>query len=178
MYHGANRLGGNSLLAAVYSGGVAADALAGRTAPAARPDFSETLAREREKLARNRDSQSAFPVMYIRDMLAESMQRNLGIVRDDARLSAGLEDVEYDLSVADRIRYDNSVMPYFNYSLTGILTTARATLACAKARKESRGAHFRSDHPQMEEAYHASTIISYDDGNYTVRLDQEQAYES
>ncbi len=178
MYHGANRLGGNSLLAAVYSGGVAADALAGRTAPAARPDFSETLAREREKLARNRDSQSAFPVMYIRDMLAESMQRNLGIVRDDARLSAGLEDVEYDLSVADRIRYDSSVMPYFNYSLTGILTLAKAVLVCARSRTESRGAHWRSDYPETDPAFGDATVIAYDEGRYTVRRDKERAYEN
>ncbi|MBR0410068.1 MAG: FAD-binding protein [Eubacterium sp.] len=85
MYHGANRLGGNSLLAAIYSGNVAADEIAGRTAPAVRPDFSGTLAKEHELLRRKRDTRSAFPVMYIRDMLAETMQKNLGIVRDEVR---------------------------------------------------------------------------------------------
>ena len=116
--------------------------------------------------------------MYIRDMLAESMQRNLGIVRDDARLSAGLEDVEYDLSVADRIRYDNSVMPYFNYSLTGILTLAKAVLVCARSRTESRGAHWRSDYPETDPAFGDATVIAYDEGRYTVRRDKERAYEN
>lgn len=179
IYHGANRLGGNSLLAAIYGGRVAADTIAGRAEePHNRVDFSEEIEKGRQEVVGHMTNESSFPVMYIRDMLAETMQKHLGIVRSEESLDRGLEDVDYYLSIADKIRYDSSVMPYFNYSLTGILTTARATLACAKARKESRGAHFRSDHPQMEEAYHASTIISYDDGNYTVRLDQEQAYES
>ncbi len=179
MYHGANRLGGNSLLAAIYSGGVAAEEIAGRGEHApARPDFSRELARERALLDGQRDTQSPFPVMYVRDMLAETMQKRLGIVRDEANLGKGLEDVDYYLSVAERIRYDSSVMPYFNYSLTAILTLARATITCALSRRESRGAHYRSDFPQADVARQSATIIAYDGGNYSVRLDKERAYES
>ena len=146
MYHGANRLGGNSLLAAIYSGNVAAEAIASRkNETPAHPDFSGELERERARLAERRDTQSQFPVMYIRDMLAETMQKRLGIVRDEANLAKGLEDIDYYLSIAERIHYDSSVMPYFNYSLTAILTLARATVACALSRQESRGAHYRSD---------------------------------
>lgn len=178
MYHGANRLGGNSLLAAIYSGNVAADEIAGRTAPAVRPDFSGTLAKEHELLRRKRDTRSAFPVMYIRDMLAETMQKNLGIVRDEARLMAGLYDVDYYLSIADRIRCDSSVMPYYNYSLTGILTLAKAVLVCAYSRTESRGAHWRSDYPERDPAFGDATVIAFDEGRYTVRRDKERAYEN
>ena len=76
------------------------------------------------------------------------------------------------------IYYDSSVMIYDNYSLRGILTLARAALACAEARKESRGAHYRSDHPEVSDDYSAATIVSYDDGKYRVRLDKEHEYES
>ncbi|MBE6001942.1 MAG: hypothetical protein E7239_11295, partial [Sarcina sp.] len=69
--------------------------------------------------------QSPFPVMYMRDMLAETMQKHLGIVRSEDNLAQGLNDIDYDLSIAERIHYDSSVMPYFNYSLTAILTLAR-----------------------------------------------------
>jgi succinate dehydrogenase / fumarate reductase flavoprotein subunit len=116
--------------------------------------------------------------MYMRDMLAETMGKRLGIVRNADELSRGLEEIDYDLSVADHLRYDPSVMPYFNYSLTAILTLARATLTCALSRRESRGAHWRSDFPQTEEAYGAATVIAYDGGNYRVRLDEERADES
>ena len=179
MYHGANRLGGNSLLAAIYSGHVAADEIAGRKEEApTHPDFSGELERERARLAKSRDTQSQFPVMYIRDMLAETMQKRLGIVRDEANLAKGLEDIDYYLSIAGRLNYDASVMPYFNYSLTAILTLARATVTCALSRRESRGAYYRSDFPNTDAALQAATIIKYDGGKYSVRLDEERAYES
>ena len=178
MYHGANRLGGNSLLAAIYSGNVAAEEIAGRSGGRAYPDFAQALAHEKKQLARNMDTQSPFPVMYIRDMLADTMQKHLGIVRDEENLKQGLTDIDYYLSIAERIRYDSSVMPYFNYSLTAILTLARATVACALERQESRGAHWRSDFPKTDEAFQSATIISYNDGHYSVRLDKERTYES
>lgn len=178
MYHGANRLGGNSLLAAIHSANVAADAIAGRDACAGHPDFSRDLEVARAELARRQATDSQFPVMYIRDMLAETMQKRLGIVRSAENLAEGLRDVDYLLSVAGRIHYDASVPPYANYSLTGILTLARATLACALARRESRGAHWRADHPSADEACRYATLIDYDGGGYRVRLDEERAYES
>ena len=179
MYHGANRLGGNSLLAAIYSGRVAAGEIAGRSdRPSAHPDFSRELALEKKNLDRQRDTRSPFPVMYIRDMLAETMQKQMGIVRDEAKLTRGLEDIDYYLSIAGQLNYDSSVMPYFNYSLTAILTLARATMVCALSRRESRGAHYRSDFPRSEAAYGSATIITYDGGKYRVKLDEERSYES
>ena len=177
MYHGANRLGGNSLLAAVYSGWVAGDCVAERP-PLRHPDMESEAARERALLGKAQRTESRFPVMYVRDMLAGTMRDKLGIVRDEALLDEGIGDVDYYLSIAERIRYDSSVMPYFNYSLTGILTLARAALTCAKARRESRGAHCRSDCPGADENLRHATLISYEDGQYRVRMDEERAYES
>ena len=178
MYHGANRLGGNSLLAAVYSANVAADAISERKASDGHPDFSRTLEEERAALENQQRSDSPFPVMYIRDMVAASLREHLGIVRDEENLAKGLKDVDYYLSVADKINYDPSIMPYYNYSLTGILTLAKATLICADARKESRGAHFRRDYPDTDDSCSNATLISYDGGNFRVRLDRDGEYES
>ena len=178
IYHGANRVGGNSLLAAIYSGQVAAEEISGRTGGMHPADFSGDVERERRLLEKSMDTQSAFPVMYMRDMLAETMRKHLGIVRSEQNLAQGLSDIDYDLSIAERIRYDASVMPYFNFSLTAILTLARATVTCALERRESRGAHFRSDFPQADGALGFATIIAYDGGSYSVRLDKERAYES
>ena len=178
MYHGANRLGGNSLLSAIYSGRVAADEIAGRSGSSpAHPDFTQELLRENQILDRQRDTESPFPVMYVRDMLAQTMQKRLGIVRDEDHLREGLADIDYYLSIAERIHYDSSVMPYFNYSLPAILTLARAVISCALSRRESRGAHVRSDFPETDAALQASTIIAYQEGAYRVRLDEERAYE-
>ena len=178
MYHGANRLGGNSLLSAIYGAGVAAREIAGREALDGSADFSAQLQREQALLDGAHSADSPFSVMVLRDMLAETMRKHLGIVRDAQKLSEGLHDVEYYLSVADRLRYDGSVLPYFNYSLTGILTLAQATLRCALARQESRGAHCRSDFSEQSEEFAYATLISWDGGKYSVRQDREKSYES
>ena len=178
IYHGANRLGGNSLLAALYGGKVAADSIESRTFEKRDIDFSAEVKEASDKLHSMRESKSTYPVMYIRDMLAESMQENLGIVRSAEKLDKGLDDVSFYLSVADKIHYDSSELAYFGYSLPGILTLAKATLICAKSRQESRGAHYRSDFPDTEEEFKAATIISYDNGAYRTYLDKEGKYES
>ena len=178
MYHGANRLGGNSLLAALYSGRIAADDLYGRADAPRRPDFSHVIERERKRLTASFDTESIFPVAYMRDMLAETMWEHMGIVRTEESLKKGLESIEYYQSVAERLHYDASVSAYANYSLTGILATAHASLSCALARRESRGSHYRSDAPQTRDDYTYPTLISFDDGTYRVRLDREQTYES
>ena len=178
IYHGANRLGGNSLLAALYGGKVAADSIESRTFEKRDIDFSAEVKEASDKLHSMRESKSTYPVMYIRDMLAESMQDNLGIVRSSEKLDKGLDDVSFYLSVADKIHYDSSELAYFGYSLPGILTLAKATLICAKSRQESRGAHYRSDFPDTKEEWKAATIISYDDGKYRTYLDTEGKYEN
>lgn len=189
-YHGANRLGGNSLLAAVYSGRTAARAIARKAeaegkADAAQiadiandPELLEYIGSERDKLFGLFGSESRFPVMYLRDMAAETMNRSLGIVRDEESLDRGIEDISYYIDLAGKIRYDRSVLAYFNYSVRAILVLAKATLICARERRESRGAHFRSDYPGTSDDMRAATIISYDDGAYNVSLDKEGRYES
>lgn len=178
IYHGANRLGGNSLLAAIYGGQKAAESVAGRDSMDTHHSFDSYAQDETAKLMSDLGSESRFPVMYIRDMAAQNLKEDLGIVRDEKRLRKGIEDVDFYLDIADKINYDSSVLPYFNYSLTGILTLARAVLVSADARHESRGAHFRSDYPEENRELQAASVISYDNGAYRVRYDMEGRYEN
>ena len=55
---------------------------------------------------------------------------------------------------------------------------AKAILICANSRKESRGAHYRTDYPDTDDGYKAGTIISYNNGAYDTYLDVENRYES
>lgn len=178
IYHGANRLGGNSLLSAMYSGMVAADAIASRASSSCKCNFSPLIDEENRVLQKIRAAKSPFPVMYMRDMVADTMRKDLGIVRSEESLEKGVSDIDYYLSVAGQICYDSSVMMYANYSLTGIMTLARATLTCANWRRESRGSHFRSDYPSALADMAYASIISYDNGQYRVRADKEHHYES
>ncbi len=178
IYHGANRLGGNSLLAAIYGGKVAAASIEKSKSERADIDFSTEVCEAAEKLSFLRGSQSPYPVKYIRDMLAETMREHLGIVRTAEKLKKGIDDVSFYLSVADKIHYDRSELVYFGYSLSGILTLAKATLICALSRDESRGAHFRSDYPAANDDKKAATIITYGNGSYQTYLDTEGKYEN
>ena len=178
IYHGANRLGGNSLLAALYGGKVAAASIEERGAERADIDATSELEEAAERLRALKGSQSLYPAKYIRDMLAETMRENLGIVRSAEKLQKGIFDVSFYLSAADKIHYDSSELAYFGYSLPGILTLAKATFICAESRRESRGAHYRSDYPDTSDAWKAATIISYDNGAYRTYTDTEGQYES
>ena len=175
MYHGANRLGGNSLLAAIYSGKTAAQDLCGRKNDS--PDFGSEVKEENEKLELKRKSESRFPVMYIRGLLADTVNSSLGIVREKGGLENGISSVDYYLSIADKINYDRSELEYFNYSLEGILMLAKAVLVSSESRCESRGAHIRSDFKVQSDDYKAATVVSYDGGAFKTRLTGEDDYE-
>ncbi|MCR5651785.1 MAG: FAD-binding protein [Lachnospiraceae bacterium] len=178
MYHGANRLGGNSLLAAIYSGNTAADDISGRVKENGHPDFSRTLKEEQDSLNGLLSSKSSFSVMHIRDMLSDTMRKNMSIVRSGITLKEGMDDIDYYLSVADQIHFDSSESIYTNYSLPAILTLARAAVTCALSRHESRGSHYRSDYPETKDDLAYATLISYDNGAYTTRPDKEKIYEN
>ncbi|MCR5667196.1 MAG: FAD-dependent oxidoreductase [Eubacterium sp.] len=178
IYHGANRLGGNSLLAAMYSGMVAANEIIARDFETEKVDFSAEEAKENTRLRKMKETKSQFPVMYIRDMLSDVMRQNLGIVRDEQAMKQGLADLDYYLSICDRLSFDSSVSMYINYSLKAILTLGKATILGALHRTESRGAHFRSDYPDMDEAFAYATIIAYDNGQFHISMDKEHVYEN
>jgi succinate dehydrogenase / fumarate reductase flavoprotein subunit len=86
IYHGANRLGGNSLLAAIHGARVAAESIEKRSSGALQYNPVQELYEARERIAGIKRSKSSFPVMYIRDILAQNMQDDLGIERNQARL--------------------------------------------------------------------------------------------
>ena len=177
IYHGANRLGGNSLLAAIHGGRVAAESIENSALSDHNGEFEKDLTDGRKKLHKMKASKSLFPVMYLRDLLAESMSENLGIARNRDRLDKGIEDISYLLSIVDKTQYDNKRLIYPGYSITGLLVLAKATLICAAGREESRGAHFRQDYPEAKEEFASATIISYDGGNFRTYLDVEKQYE-
>ena len=94
-YHGANRLGGNSLLSAIYSGRVAAGAIGELAENCDTPDFGEYISEQEDLLERALDSKSRFSAIYIRNEVAKLMNDCLGITRTEQKLSEGIRGVEY-----------------------------------------------------------------------------------
>lgn len=172
-YHGANRLGGNSLLAAIYSGKVAARAIGNLSKTEHTPDFGAYISEQENVLAACLASKSRFSAVYIRHEIAKLMNESLGIVRTEDKLSEGIRSVDYFISISDKLMYDSDVSPYVGYSIRPMLILARAILTSALSRKETRGAHIRKDYPLRSEEYDACSVCDYQNGAHHVSYEKE-----
>lgn len=173
MYHGANRLGGNSLLSAIYSGKRAAAAIGGLSERGERPIFDCYISRQEDILRERLASKSRFSAVYIRHEIAKIMNDCLGITRNEQKLKEGIAGIDYYLSVSERLVYDSDVSPYIGYSLRPMLILARAILTSALERRETRGAHIREDYPCSSDEYALCSICDYRDGEYRVSYAKE-----
>ena len=133
-YHGANRLGGNSLLGAIYGGKKAAE------------NFNEDLPGKCIELA---DQEDADVSSLFSKKLTQILLGGLGIIRNEETIKEAivkLDELDHDLNPKEHTK----------------LILGKAMLRSALERKESRGAHYREDYPQTSEAYHKTTVATYD----------------
>ena len=173
MYHGANRLGGNSLLAAIYSGKVAARAIGGLPENKDRPDFSEYISAQDRVLEERLSSRSRFSAVYVRQEIAKLLNDCLGITRTEEKLVEGIQGVDYYLSISEKLVYDSDVSPYIGYSLRPMLLLARAILTSALARRETRGAHIREDYPECCSEFSFCSVCDYRNGEHRISYVKE-----
>ncbi len=173
MYHGANRLGGNSLLSAIYSGQVAARAISELENNKEYPDFNEYISAQENALNEHLASQSPFSAVYIRYEIAKVMNESLGITRTEEKLLEGIQSVDYYLSISEKLSYDSDVSPYIGYSLRPMLLLARAILTSALERKETRGAHIRNDYPERNDEFAFCSVCEYQNGEHRISYVKE-----
>ena len=172
-YHGANRLGGNSLLSAIYSGKVAAKAIGDLQNADTIPDFSAYISEQEKILEERLASKSRFSAVYIRYELAKLMNDCLGVVRTEQKLVEGIESVDYYLTISEKLVYDSDVSAYVGYSLRPMLLLARAILTSALARRETRGAHIREDYPDRSAEYDYCSVCDYQNGEHRISFEKE-----
>ena len=156
--HGANRLGGNSLLDIIVFGRAAANHIADflRENRYHRPFPDDGLDAARARLARWDQQGEGESVDAVRGELQQVMEADCGVFRTEAVLSEGLRKVNALAERLARVRLrDHSRV--FNTArieameLENLMECALATVAAALARRESRGAHTRIDYPQRDD---------------------------
>jgi len=163
--HGANRLGGNGVANSTVFGGIAGD----RMAAWVRVEGSWHAADEAAIAASVLWHEAPFAnapgnIEPIREALFDCMWQDVGILRTAEGLQRALTklaDLDRELSrigVADGDRAFNlSWHDWLN--LKSLIATSRVIATSALAREDSRGAHFREDHPQTGELAGSSYIV-------------------
>ncbi|HEX4211825.1 MAG TPA: FAD-dependent oxidoreductase [Candidatus Dormibacteraeota bacterium] len=152
--HGANRLDSNALPETQVFGARSGRAAAGRLArPAAASGATVVRSwEERWGAAAGRDRGEAPRYADLRRELQRVMWENLGIVRDAARLAQGLDRVHALRGEVGELRSAGARELAEQAQLENSLLVAEASMTAASLRTESRGAHYREDFPEREDA--------------------------
>jgi succinate dehydrogenase / fumarate reductase flavoprotein subunit len=168
--HGANRLGGNSLSDLLVFGrraGAGAAAYAAKAPGHAALDAGAVSAAEREMLQPFERASGPDPYSIHRK-LQDAMHSLVGIFRTEGDLTKGVAAV-LDLkreAKGMRVEGSRAFNPGWHLSrdLTNMLVISEAIARCALQRKESRGAHARLDHPNLDPTFGGVNSVATLDG--------------
>jgi succinate dehydrogenase / fumarate reductase flavoprotein subunit len=156
--HGANRLGGNSLLDIIVFGRAAGNHILEflKESRYHRPAPTAAVDRARARLARWDRKTEGESVDVVGEQLRRTMEEHCGVFRTQDVLDEGIRRV---LALEQRLQHaslrDHSQV--FNTAriealeLENLMEVALATAYSAAARQESRGAHSRLDYPQRDD---------------------------
>ncbi len=165
--HGANRLGGNSLLETIVfgrrTGTRAAESVRHCTH---QPVPGTMLQQEEQRIANILTSTGPERAWQIRDDLGKTMSLNLGIFRTRQSMSEAVAAIE-SLKVRAQQMCVQDKGKVFNTDLIQalevhcLLEIAHAIVVSALGREESRGAHYRADFPTRNDGAWLRHTLSY-----------------
>jgi len=175
--HGANRLGGNGVANSTVFGGIAGSSMAAWVEREGRQRDPDEAAIESSKAAHETplaqvsgdsgggiEEDSGGGIESVREALFDCMWQDVGILRTAVGLQRALVTLDgLDAQLA-RTRVAGGDRA-FNLSwhdwinLKSLLAVSRAVATSALAREDSRGAHFREDHPQSGDLASSTYIV-------------------
>jgi succinate dehydrogenase / fumarate reductase flavoprotein subunit len=168
--HGANRLGGNSLLETVVFGRLVAekiiDDVQDMNPPHEPVSTHESLTlHEPVKMAMHDVENKIEDILQrkgkenifkIKDMMTRTMSDKFGISREQEKMQKGLHDIKniqekiFNVSIQNKDRKFNQALIQF-LEIEGMLLLAETIARGAIARQESRGSHKRIDYPERND---------------------------
>lgn len=182
--HGANRLGANSLLSAVYAGmaaGPTAAAWIRRTDTKATEGlYDQMVQAEQAAYEAIRAMDGSVNPYELYQQMADVMTRNVTVVRYNDKLAETLQTLETLARDYERIGVDdkstwNNTTTVFVRELKSMIDLAKVITAGALARDESRGSHYKPEFPERDdEAWLKTTLAAYDPALDGPRLSYEE----
>jgi len=171
-YHGANRLGANSLVSCIFGGMVAGPAavryarsLAKGADAADSSLYDAEKRREEEENRRVLAREGPENLFVLHEELGRTMNKHCTVVRHNRGIEeaekkvADLEERLGKAPVPDRSGFGNQSL-VFARQMANMLPVARAICRGALLRDESRGAHFKPDFPERDDANFLKTTMA------------------
>ena len=156
--HGGNRLGANSLLDTIIFGRRSGKAAATYAAEAAERDVSESAVSNDQAMIRSLMAREPNSDTWakLRRAMGEVMNEHVAVFRNEEGMQTALTTIRElkeryaRLAVHDNSQIFNTSL-LFTLELDFMLDTAETICVSALARRESRGAHYRTDMPERDD---------------------------
>lgn len=161
--HGANRLGGNALADTQVFGKRAGESAAKAASETDFKENPEMVHEEKTRIESLIKDGSINPTEFKND-LKQLMWEKVGIVRDEKNLNEALRQLQEmkkdlnDLKVENKAQYNTELVTALE--VINMVEIAILVVKSAILRRESRGAHFRSDFPESNDAWKRSIVLN------------------
>ena len=162
--HGANRLASNSLLECVVTAFELVNTLSFENLQVSDVIDDSILSTIKNYAPQDEPEDADCDVNALINRLKDTMWKNVGIIRDENSLLQALSDLKKISEEFGRNRFCTSAE---EFELRNLLNVALVITNMALRRKESIGAHFRSDSPVMEEKI--SVEVKNDESSVSVK---------
>ena len=161
--HGANRLGGNALADTQVFGRIAGVS-ASKAAKESELKSNEEMVREEASRIEGLIKKGSIKPKEFKNRIKNLMWEKVAIVREEKTLNEALGQLQEmqkelaDLDVSDKKQYNTDLVTALE--VINMVEICILTVKSAIIRRESRGAHFRSDFPETKDEWKKSIIIN------------------
>ena len=161
--HGANRLGGNALADTQVFGKIAGES-ASKAAKESELKTNDEMVQEEASRIEGLIKEGSIKPKEFKNRIKSLMWEKVAIVREEKTLNEALGQLQemqkelVDLDVSDKKQYNTDLVTALE--VINMLEICILTVKSAIIRRESRGAHFRSDFPESKDEWKKSIIIN------------------